>query len=62
MQEIIEGVIEEVLTMILFFVFAYVWTEIVFKGSIILAAIILGAFVLSGANIVAKWIVNSIKI
>ena len=55
-------IIETVLTMILFFVFGYAWTEIVFNGSIILASIILGAFIMAGACTVAKWIVNIIKI
>lgn len=54
--------IEVILTMVMFFVFAYVWTEIVLQGQVILGAIVLGAFIMAGANCVAKWIVDKIKI
>ena len=54
MKELIEAVI----TIILFFVFSYTFAEIACERSIILASIILGAFILAGASVVAKWIVN----
>ena len=54
----LKEIVEAILTVILFYVFAYVWTEIVSKGRVILGAILLGAFIMASANYVAKKIVN----